>query len=536
MANDVAKITKAPTVKVGGQTAPARQTGSSKYTFKTTWTYPAAMTDRKRNDRALTVDVQWMLFLQHMSNAKDTPRVWRDVAALGTGAVDNNGNVYKTAVKESSSNINSFTDVGKKKYTRASFYPQGKWKLLKIGSRVKAFNGAGAGSDQWTYLELSAPAAPSVSAVSYEPSRVEWSATVTAAADSGKRERYDTRFKVTWFDSFTGKTTVSRDDSFTGETASKALSGGSWQSIDGSRYIKAVWEAWSRGLAGDSSHTVRTHYISRPLVPVISKVTFTSKTANGLATFSVKTSATTEHPVDGIRLQVLRNVEHKTAEELLASAQDSDWEDTACLDNGNCTAMSLRVDELKPDPGLATWVRLKSWHDDEATFNTRSEPMRLAALETPQTAGKAYIISADPEAGGDSVSVDIAWNADDGYPAGTPAGIEVTWSERRDAWTSTARPESFEFMTDGDEAEAEYITGERSARLSIADLGTGRPSTSGCAASLNPPAGASTQTAAPTRPRPRRRRRRERIPGIRDICKCLFCPVPCDQSSMICER
>ncbi len=429
-------IASRPDKAVSNLGAPKRLTNS--HTMKAEWHVPSSLTNTKSGDRATGLEIQWSLGMA----GKDPKKV------------KETSNEQKTS---SSINLNSVT-IGRKTYTRAKFYPNAKKKLHYVAVKVTPTNSKGDGPSAKETRKFKKPRKPSMSAFSFNNETGTVSTTIKTNAGADYRERYDTRCKVTVYNSKTGKKTVTRDNATQSTEFTASYDVSNYQNIEYGKYIRVTVSTWARGYAGNSNKVTKNYYVSYPNEPVIKGVKVTGKNSRSKCTVSIDTKSTEKHPVDRVKLEKLVDVEYKKASQIPANAG---WEDTGVIDDAQCTALALSVGDLIPTAGNSTWLRVKTYHANEAILYRYSDYYRIDALETPEpTAADDDIVIVGITAGedGESALVQLGWNAD-GEDDST--GTELTWADEEDMWRSTEKPEEHTFTwTDGPFTGIDPITGE----------------------------------------------------------------------------
>lgn len=385
-------------------------------------------------------------------------------------------------------NLNSFDAYQgsvSRHFTRASFYPVTKLKILGITTEVRATNSKGAGPWVSTTRNFGKPTKPSISAWEMDDDSGIASITVNAWSDNGgHRERYDTRVQFEVYDSYQGKWAAKNDFAFTG--SSRTITWDVWDRglLNYSQYVMLRVRAMSRGIAGMSDGLPngkndeakawtawRTMYVAYPSAPTIKSVDIPDTSPDGKITVQMALNVTEQHPVEGVRLEVLRSVDAITPEAATASDQ---WVATGIVDNGRSSALALPVSELPPpDAGKHTWLRVATWNEPQTTFVRRSAPIRITELESSAEVSndKIDLISLTTGDDGNSVIAVLGW-----HTVGTAdTGTEVSWSKNPDAWRSTDGPKTHTFIwSDG----AATIGGESydgSATLHITGLDEAEP-------------------------------------------------------------
>lgn len=446
-------IAHKPGTAVKGLSAPKRTTvGTGKYWMEASWKIPAELTKEKSGKRATGLYIDW----------------WLGIAGKDPKQVNKTGNESLTSNRI---NLNNLT-IGSKNYTRASFYPYpGKPKLDYITVGVIPFNSKGKGPVSKEKREFKKPRAPVISKPTFNTENGHVTCTITTNAGTDYYERHDTWYKVSAYRSATKKTDVHRDAALESTSISVSYDASDYQNLDYKNYIKITIEAKSRGFKGDTAAEPKVYYVSYPAKAVIKDVKVSGTGSTDKCTIKLDTKSTASHPVDVVKLEYLPNVEYAKATDIPG---DAVWESTDIQDDAECTALSIGVAELLPDPGRHTWIRLKTYHGSETVLYRYSEYKRLSDLERPASTAEdddITIISAVPGADGESVVVQLAWNAD-GTDDST--GTELSWAEEEDAWRSTKEPDTYEFTwSDGQyppEGTAEY---QDSAKITIKGLEEG---------------------------------------------------------------
>lgn len=458
-------VVKKPSVAVSNLGAPVRGANGS-YDMTAEWKIPSAMTDKKKGNRATSIDISWFLGIK----GKDPKKVIH---------------VGNVSTKKSKINLNSLK-IGKKTWKRNQFYPfKGKPLLKYVTVKVVSKNSKGAGASAKKRRKFSKPKAPSISAGTFNDVG-EVSFTINTDAGNGYRERHDTKYTLKVYYSSSGKTNTiipnknKTGDNKTGITTATSktikFDDKSYAARSYEDYAKVVVTAIARGFAGDSKTTERTFYISYPAQAEIVSYSLSGKTSADKCTLTIKTNSTVEHPVDRVKLEYLANCEYADASQIPG---DAGWQQTDIIDNATCTAMAVPVADLMPDSGNHTWVRLKTYHANETVLHRYSNYMRIADLETPAataTDDKITIVSAVAGEDGESAVVNLAW--DDGTPVST--GTEVSWSEDENSWKSTEDPDKYEFEWEDKTSEGQPIpvtkdgvTYPHSATIRIKGLDTG---------------------------------------------------------------
>lgn len=462
MADEVA-ITGKPYERVANLTAPTVTVDNarSSMTVKASWKVPSNLT-AKTNPRRAEMLSSW--FGMYAS----TPQLAQTANLRKFGGDGHYGSIPTTGANITSSEYT---------FEMARFYP-----FSASGPKVKSLyvfvdpvNSAG--SAEWankTYAAISmlAPARPTVSAPEFNDENGEVSCTVKSTSDNGTRHWHSTVIRRDCFDSQTGNTATATYTTSSDSYDVPNVDVAGVDTIQGSRYWRYVVTATARGLAGDSASSTASLYIAQPKVPTITSCSVAGTKANSKVSVSLRTNATKEHPVTGMRLQVLRSSPYTTAAQAVADLQGVGWEDMGVVDDGQCTCLVTEVSEVRPDADTHTWVRIKVWDLSETRghLHNWSAPVRLQTLETSTptaTNDKCGIISVTPAKNGTSAQVRIGWSED---VANT--GTELSWSDSPNAWSSTDSPSTATFEGNGSASTDKNWKRERTVTLSNLTPGT----------------------------------------------------------------
>ena len=424
-------IASKPSVAVSGLGAPIRVDGTRK--MKATWKTPAAMIDTKKGDRATALDIHWYLGIA----GKDPDKI-----------------VKTTNEKATESTINLSNLTIDKKYERKDFYPFANKPILNyVTVKVTSRNEKGAGASVKATREFGKPRKPTISGFTFNAETGEVSCTIDTDAGGDYYERYDTWYKMTVYYSNTKQTKTIHNTNTTDTSKTISFNDESYASRGFGDYAKVTVQAWARGYKGDSAPAESVFYVAYPAQASIDNVQVSSKDSTGKCTIYVNTHSTTEHPVDRVKLEYLANCEYPQANMIPAGAN---WEQTDILDDAACKALAISVSSLIPDRGNYTWLRLKTYHANEAVLYRYSQYWRVKDLETPAATAaddKIIIVSATAGADGNSAVVHLAW--DDGQLPST--GTEISWDEEEDAWKSTKDPSDYTFEWEDKTAQGQPI-------------------------------------------------------------------------------
>jgi hypothetical protein len=432
-------------------------------TFKASWKVPGDLSNKKKRNHADNLIITWLLGIP----GKD-PKDYDKTHRISDRDDTTNINKYKT--KSKTYTLNSF-------YPRKANGPKLSYVTVKVQPTQGKTKGTKKSIESETY-SLKVPNKPTISGWSIDAETGIVSATITAAANSGVHDRYDTEWYFSAVNSATKQELVTTTHgTFTGTSKVLSVDCNGYMSLAYGQHILITARARNRGLAGDGEWTYATdYYLAFPARSTITGVSIPDKTATGKVTVSIKTNATKEQPVTRVKLQKLTNVPYATSAEV-AQADESEWVDTGAVDNGNCTALTTLVGGLAPETeGYWSWVRVLSWYAVESTLNRSSAPWRLDALHkaAPMASNAIKIASAEPGEDGTTAVVDVAWQ-----PTGTTdnsTATELSWSDQLDTWRSTDEPQRYQFdWEDGGSIVVDGTTYLHHATVTIKGLEEGRP-------------------------------------------------------------
>jgi len=451
---------------LGGVASLAIKRGNGNHVLTATWKVPSSLSKgTKKADKADKLKVTWTLAIP----GKD-PRKVEIIKKLS----DHNSAV----------NLSNF-NAGKKRYTRASFYPLTTRKLASVTCKALASNKGGSSpKEPSTTYKFKLPKPPVVSAFSMDENTGTVSATITAAADAGQFERYDTEFEFTVKRSDTGATLKSQSSTFTGASFTVSYDLSAYQSLPDGAYVRFYARARSRGYAGDGAWAEREFYVARPNVPTIDGISVPSKAAQDRVTVNIKLNKGvvedkekkkhTTHPITQVKLEALADVAYATVEQVEAASDR--WEEVGAPDNGSCMALSCLVSDVMPTAGNHSWVRVKAWYLVEGALVSYSRPEEVSALYVPATtvtADSVVIIDAQSGEDGTTALVTLAW-APDGT-TDTSTGTELSWSDQPDTWRSTDDPDTYEVTYDDGPVTHGGVSYQSSASIAIKGLDGGTP-------------------------------------------------------------
>lgn len=425
--------------------------GSENRVMSTRWTTSDWQKNAQNGKRMTSIYRVWQV--NTWINKKHYPL--KDAKEIGIGAT------------ESAINLSNLK-IGGNTYDRSSFYPFTKRLLTSVACTIYTKNAKGYGPKIVVSRSFDKPRTPVIAAPTFNAENGHLTFRITTNAGTDYKERYDTRYKLTAKKASTKETTVVSDSFSTSTDFTVSYDAADYMQMSYGDYIEVKCEAWARGYKGDSSHATQTYYISYPAQASITGTEITSEDSTGKCTVKITTNSSKTHPVDGVKLEYLANVDYAISS---AIPGDADWKDTGIVDDAECTALSVAVTELIPEKGKYTWIRVKSWHAAEGRLYRYSAYKDVMHKEAPTAEDdEIVILSAEPASGGTSAAVQLAWNAD-GQDDST--GTEISWSDELDTWKSTKEPDRYEFTWDDGEITSGGITYHSSARIIIKGLKEG---------------------------------------------------------------
>lgn len=446
-----ATITHKPKYAFGSVSTPVREKNGS-HVMETTVKVQAALVNQNSDSRATRIHYGWKLGVNDKKHKK---------------TADNWANISSSTKKvERSINLNTFNG-----YDRSSYYPYTAKKLTSVSFWAKPWNAKGHGKSVSVTRKFTKPAKPAIGAFSVDSATGVVSCVITADPGNGYRERARTRFQVIVRNTRTGSTQTVSDSAFTGTSYTASYNVSDYQQLSYAQYVQVTVKAWSQGYAGDSEKVSRSYYMAYPAQATIKDVDVSSRDASGKCTVLVNTNSTAEHPVDSVELEYLANCTYRDAAQIPGTES---WTSSDIVDDAKCSALAISVQNLIPDAGKYTWVRVKSTHAIPSTLYRYSAPMRVKDLETPaQTAADddVKILSTSLGADGRSVVVLMGWDAD-GEDDST--GTELSWADAEDAWASTEQPRTFEFTWSDGPCTDSGTTYHQSATITIKSLEPGQ--------------------------------------------------------------
>ncbi len=366
-------------------------------------------------------------------------------------------------------------------YDRDAYHP--KWYgryLYNMSWDIWPYNRKGKVHAYATYT-FQVPRAPTFEPPSYDSSTGYISCVMKTDAGTDAQERYDTVYRVLRQDNFRYRSpttlvnwTATTETSFTiGDPSdpNTAIDIPDRASLGPGKWIKITFEAYARGLRGDSSTTSRSYTIAYPPVASITDIKVSTLGTGGIVTVLINTNHTANTPVDRVSLErVITTIPTVAGVEAATGLQ---WESVpGAEDNGNCQGLVDTVAAALPsDRNHYTYYRLVTEFGGISIVGgaVKAEALKRKALPTSDDQITIHSITSGED--GKSLELKLAWQNDDSN------GTEVSWSENGDAWESTEQPNvydvTWEDMENGEPAS--QVTGfAHSATLVIRGLETGK--------------------------------------------------------------
>ena len=292
-------------------------------------------------------------------------------------------------------------------------------------------------------MKFKPPKMPLVSAPDYDGETHNITFTITPNDEGpeltgGVYERYDTMVRIVRQDSANRNNSYKKAKAVvnwaasTSDSIEKVYKLADASSIQAGQWVKITCEAYSRGLAGNSSTRSVSYVFARPAQASITKITCSGQQATDYVTVTLKTNATTARPVDSVKLQRLKNSTSTTAS---AAGLEQTWADVdGAVDDGNCKGLTDLVTDAMPDVKKHTWYRLVTTHGAFTTIGKAVEAKCLYRAKDPVDNDKVWFNSIAPGVDGQSIACKLVWQNDDSDTT------QISWSEYEDSWESTEQP------------------------------------------------------------------------------------------------
>jgi len=341
-------------------------------------------------------------------------------------------------------------------YERSAYHPLtwGRY-LYGVTADIYAFGAAGGHGNEFynglgtarglahakmTY-EFQPPKAPTIAEPTLDASTGIVSFAITVDEGKDEHERYDSEYYLLRQDSpnrnngYKNGVVVEGWNQFTETSKTVTWDTDDAQGISIGQWVRISCCTKSRGLRGDTNIVQRDYYYSYPAMATIRSIVASSLNSDGVITVRLATNATTQFPVDTIKLQRLSNTTIGTS---ASAGVASGWQDVSgAVDNGVCTGLSDQVVNAIPDAKKHTWYRLVTTHGPLMRY---SAPVEAKCLYREKDAIGSSVLAFVSVRGGDdaqSIVVRMGWPQDDCN------ACEIAWSEFEDAWESNQQPTSF---------------------------------------------------------------------------------------------
>ena len=433
------------------------------------WKIPAYLKDESYGRRLTSVD-GYIDFLCSPDNAQKVVEVWKETFGVSSRkplATTLNYDHYFVRGLEKDGGYTGSNNAGEdfeKPYDRNRYYPKTSKKCTGIKIGVQGVNGYGAYDDSYQRgpivyqtFAFKAPQRPTCSFSGWNENssyRAEYSINANPADEDetkNNRERYDTRYRILRQDNLPGSGYAKKKAVRDWTTATAETVDGNQGSdnrilglADG-QWLEFTLEAYSRGMAGDSSTHTAKLVASRPARATIKSVKVSAvDTVKGVVTVKCTIPSDTHRWTTKAKLQRLKDVDHALAASQVAAL--SGWEDVSGM---------VQIDDLYKD---ATWdssfvdsvsaayptsTNRKTWYrvvtENDLYFGDNaymSAPVEAKQLYRKQTAtnDRVYVESLSTNADATAVRALIGWPNDDS------TGTEISWSVHEDAWESSEQP------------------------------------------------------------------------------------------------
>ena len=271
-------------------------------TMKVSWKIPSSLTDENRADRATWLDSNINFNAQR--NTHPSGQVWYPGSSAPAGALPLTYTGFDYYWVKGIGLNTSY----EKPYNRSRFHPVSKGAYCyDVAVSVHGGNGSGVGGwdpddrnasgrgpDAMATYRFELPKVPALEDCELDTSNGRLSCAMDLESE-GKAERYDTSYK-----SFAAlrNWTSSRADEI-----EPYVDVADFDSLTQGQWAEVKFEAYSRGMAGDSATASKSHVFAWPAQPVITKVTASSLSAGGIVTVKVNTRSSKYAPVDSIELE-----------------------------------------------------------------------------------------------------------------------------------------------------------------------------------------------------------------------------------------
>ena len=388
-----------PTWKVTGLTL---ERSGEKFTAK--WKTPSAATNSNNVNRFTGIEVVFW--------ANFTDKALNQVESYDKGASTTEQAITWSGIKR----------------PRSKLYPNG---LVAESVQVfvtgyhKVGNKKHMGETASATYSFSKPKKPSV-AIDFDPTNKHTTITVESDEGKGKGERLDTLIAYTVTTKIgknlsLGMATTKKTSHATKFDISGYLSG-----MQSGQAVTVSCVAVARGVAGPSESVAKKRVVAMPGVPSIKSISCTSKKQGGKVAVVVKTGKNTD------QIQLERSHDAGNTVETVDGA----------VDDGDCKALYDSFGDVWPGglqgTGGKVHYRLKATSDGYTVYSAWKQAADLSDPKVvPTASAKLYAPEVIPAADGASASVTMRWK-----DSTDNQGIELSWSDDKDAWKSGSGPNS----------------------------------------------------------------------------------------------
>ena len=189
-------------------------------------------------------------------------------------------------------------------------------------------------------------------------------------------------------------------------------------------------QAAAAGVGGTSSTVSKTRTVCRPGIPTVGKITKSGKGQTARITVAVKPGKYTSQ----VQLERRHGSGPDSTEEQVSNA----------VDNGNAKSLYDTVADAQPVAGEHLYYRVHASRDGYDVYSAWKRADALYTAEAKPQCNATGKLSVAPSANGQGATVTMKW-ADSTNNHGT----ELSWSDSKDAWKTTAGPETEEYAYGG---------------------------------------------------------------------------------------
>lgn len=264
----------------------------------------------------------------------------------------------------------------------------------------------------------------------------------------------------------------------------------SFRNITRNQDIRYSWELLQQGYAGSQS-TSGWFMLRWPPKPTIGKITLSDPNflkANPqdvrvnipfTVTYSTTYKETAsygrslEEPPISYKLQILKS---STSDTAAKAALEANWSDVSgATDNSLASGFTDIYANAVGQPGEHIWYRVVATRigHTEVSAPVEAKDIFKEAIGTQDLSVSIY--SADPDEDGQGITLLVLWNEPSSSVEATDKGVEISWSDYKDAWESNTPPETFEVDWTNQDLIPQGSTYTKAAKVSIRNLEEGTP-------------------------------------------------------------